>query len=402
VNRIFVARLAGMAVFDPAGDKIGRIRDVVIALRGRLPPRVHGFVVEVLPRRRVFLPITRITSIEAGAVIFTGKLNVRRFERRAMETLAIGELLDRHVEYRGERVIVQDLAMEEQHPSEWLITKVAIRRGTRRRGETLIVNWDEVSGFESVPEDQGAAYLLAAFEEMPPADLANMLHDLPGKRMAEIAAALSDDRLADVLEELPERDQVLVLSRLREDRAANVLEQMGPDDAADLLQELPPDQAELLLKLMVPEEAEPVRRLLTYSGNTAGGMMTTEPVILPPTATVAEALAHIRIEEQTPAIAAQVFVTRPPTETPTGKFLGTAHFQRLLREPPSTLLGKVLDVSVDPIGPDLTVLEVARYLATYNLVAVPVVDDLGRLIGAVTVDDVLDHMLPKDWRERND
>jgi len=397
-----VARLAGMAVFDPAGDKIGRIRDVVIALRGRLPPRVHGFVVEVLPRRRVFLPITRITSIEAGAVIFTGKLNVRRFERRAMETLAIGELLDRHVEYRGERVIVQDLAMEEQHPSEWLITKVAIRRGTRRRGETLIVNWDEVSGFESVPEDQGAAYLLAAFEEMPPADLANMLHDLPGKRMAEIAAALSDDRLADVLEELPERDQVLVLSRLREDRAANVLEQMGPDDAADLLQELPPDQAELLLKLMVPEEAEPVRRLLTYSGNTAGGMMTTEPVILPPTATVAEALAHIRIEEQTPAIAAQVFVTRPPTETPTGKFLGTAHFQRLLREPPSTLLGKVLDVSVDPIGPDLTVLEVARYLATYNLVAVPVVDDLGRLIGAVTVDDVLDHMLPKDWRERND
>ncbi|QSI49892.1 CBS domain-containing protein [Thermobispora bispora] len=399
---MFVARLAGMAVFDPAGDKIGRIRDVVIALRGRLPPRVHGFVVEVLPRRRVFLPITRITSIEAGAVIFTGKLNVRRFERRAMETLAIGELLDRHVEYRGERVIVQDLAMEEQHPSEWLITKVAIRRGTRRRGETLIVNWDEVSGFESVPEDQGAAYLLAAFEEMPPADLANMLHDLPGKRMAEIAAALSDDRLADVLEELPERDQVLVLSRLREDRAANVLEQMGPDDAADLLQELPPDQAELLLKLMVPEEAEPVRRLLTYSGNTAGGMMTTEPVILPPTATVAEALAHIRIEEQTPAIAAQVFVTRPPTETPTGKFLGTAHFQRLLREPPSTLLGKVLDVSVDPIGPDLTVLEVARYLATYNLVAVPVVDDLGRLIGAVTVDDVLDHMLPKDWRERND
>lgn len=397
-----MARLAGMAVFDPAGDKIGRIRDVVIALHGRLPPRVHGFVVEVLPRRRVFLPITRITSIEAGAVIFTGKLNVRRFERRAMETLAIGELLDRHVEYRGERVIVQDLAMEEQHPSEWLITKVAIRRGTRRRGETLIVNWDEVSGFESVPEDQGAAYLLAAFEEMPPADLANMLHDLPGKRMAEIAAALSDDRLADVLEELPERDQVLVLSRLREDRAANVLEQMGPDDAADLLQELPPDQAELLLKLMVPEEAEPVRRLLTYSGNTAGGMMTTEPVILPPTATVAEALAHIRIEEQTPAIAAQVFVTRPPTETPTGKFLGTAHFQRLLREPPSTLLGKVLDVSVDPIGPDLTVLEVARYLATYNLVAVPVVDDLGRLIGAVTVDDVLDHMLPKDWRERND
>lgn len=402
MDRIFVARLAGIAVFDPAGDQIGRIRDVVVALRGPLPPRVHGFVVEVQPRRRVFLPITRITSIEAGAVIFTGELNMRRFEQRSTETLAIGELLDLNVEYKGERVTVQDLAMEQYQSAEWLISKVAVRRGTRRRGETLIVDWDEVSGFNVVQKDQGAANLLAVFDALRAADLANMLHELPDKRMAEVASALTDERLAEVLEELPERDQVIVLSRLNQERAADVLEAMSPDDATDLLQELPPEQAEVLLQLMMPEEAAPVRRLLTYAEHTAGGMMTTEPVILPPTATVAEALAHIGKKERSPAIAAQVYVTRPPGETPTGRFLGVAHFQRLLREPPSTLLGGVIDITMDPIRPELTVPEVACYLATYNLVAAPVVDEHGRLLGAVAVDDVLDHMLPEDWRERHD
>ncbi|GLW97741.1 magnesium transporter [Microtetraspora sp. NBRC 16547] len=397
-----MARLAGLAVFDPAGDQIGRIRDVVVALRGRLPPRVHGFVVEIQPRRRVFLPITRITRIESRAAIFTGKINMRRFEQRQSETLAIGEMLDLTVHYQGKEVTVLDLAMEQARPAEWVIGKVAVRRGSRRRGETLIVGWDEVTGFGVVQKDQGAANLLAVFDTMRSADLANMLHELPRKRMAEVAAALDDDRLADVLEELPDRDRVTVLSQLHAERAADVLEAMNPDDAADLLQDLPTDEAEALLRLMIPEEAAPVRRLLTYDEDTAGGMMTTEPVILPPNATVAEALAHIRQREQTPAVAAQVFVARPPTETPTGRFLGVAHFQRLLREPPSTLLGGVIDNTVDPIRPDLPLPGVASLLATYNLVATPVVDEHGRLLGAVTVDDVLDHMLPEDWREKHD
>ncbi|WP_204054377.1 magnesium transporter MgtE N-terminal domain-containing protein, partial [Planomonospora parontospora] len=211
-----------------------------------------------------------------------------------------------------------------------------------------------------------------------------------------------DVRLADVLEELPERDQIGILSRLHPERAADVLEEMRPDDAADLLQDLSPEQAEALMALMEPEEAAPVRRLLVYPENTAGGIMTSEPLILPPTAAVAEALAVIRQQDHIPAVATQVYVTRPPVETPTGRFLGLVHFQRLLREPPSTLLGTVMDDSLDPIRPDLTLRQVTSYLATYDLVAVPVVDDAGRLVGAVTVDDVLDHLLPGDWREEED
>ena len=139
--------------------------------------------------------------------------------------------------------------------------------------------------------------------------------------------------------------------------------------------------------------------------------MTPEPVILPPDATVAEALARIRDADLSPSLAAQVYVVRAPFETPTGKYLGVAHFQRLLREPPSTLVSGVLDSALEPIGPDAPLSQVTRYFATYNLVALPVVDEndhlLGavtvgadkRLLGVVTVDDVIDHMLPANWRE---
>jgi Mg/Co/Ni transporter MgtE len=192
---------------------------------------------------------------------------------------------------------------------------------------------------------------------------------------------------------------VAILAGLHQERAADVLEAMDPDDAADLLSELPEDDAERLLQLMEPEEAAPVRRLLTYAERTAGGLMTTEPIVLEPDATVAEALARIRVSDLKPAQAAQVYVCRPPTETPTGIYLGLVHFQKLLREPPYTLLGAIVDGDLDALSPDAVLERITHYLATYNMVAAPVVDEHDHLLGAVTVDDVLDHMLPDDWRE---
>ncbi|PPK98793.1 Mg/Co/Ni transporter MgtE [Kineococcus xinjiangensis] len=413
-SRVFVARLAGTAVFDPQGDQVGRVRDVVATMRpGRQPARIIGLVIEVPGRRRVFVPMTRVTSMDAGQVITTGLVNMRRFEQRPTETLLLGELLDRTVTLADGSgpATIEDLGIEQLRPREWRLTKVFVRRGEhgrglsgrlRRRGETFIVDADAVVGLAVPHADQGATNLLAAFDELKAADLADVIHELTAKRRKEVAAALDDERLADVLEELPEDDQVEILSHLEGDRAAHVLEAMQPDDAADLLSELPPEQAERLLELMEPDDAESVRRLLAYDERTAGGLMTTDPVMLGPEATIAEALAHLRRQELTPTLAAAVFVCRPPLETPTGRFLGVAHIQRLLREAPHIAVGQVLDKDVETLGPDDTLQKITRYLATYNLVSAPVVDEEGHLLGAVTVDDVLDHLLPDDWRDEDE
>jgi flagellar motility protein MotE (MotC chaperone)/sporulation protein YlmC with PRC-barrel domain len=406
-TRVFVGRLTGLQVFDPAGDQVGRVRDLVAVIRpGGLPPRILGLVVEVFGRRAIFLPMTRVTSIDSGQVITTGVVNMRRFEQRPSETRVVGEMLDRRVRIKdtGVEGTVYDVAIEQERNRDWVVSRVALQEGSKRfgrRGQTHLVEWWEIEGFDVEASTQGATHLLAALEEMKPADLATVIHDLPAKRRGEIAAALDDERLADVLEELPEEDQVEILGQLDDERAADVLEEMSPDDAADLIADLPPETAQTLLALMEPDEAEDVRRLLSYEERTAGGMMTTEPVILPPDATVAEALAHVRNAELTPSLAALVYVTRPPLEPPTGRLLGVAHIQRLLREPPSTLVGGVLDESTTALKPTASLEDVARHLATYNLVASPVVDDDGRLLGAVTVDDLLDHLLPENWRGRS-
>ena len=392
-------------MFDPAGDQVGRVRDLVCVLRPAGRPRVLGLVVEVFGRRSIFVPMTRVTHIDSSKIITTGLVNMRRFEQRPSETLVFGEMLDRRVRIResGIEGTVYDVAMEQERNRDWVISRVALQEGSKRfgrRGQTHVEEWEEIEGFGATEEgSQGATHLLAALEEMKPADLASVMHDLPAKRRGEIAAALDDERLADVLEELPEEDQVEILGNLDKERAADVLQEMSPDDAADLIADLPTETAEMLLDLMEPEEAEDVRRLLTYEERTAGGMMTTEPVILPPDATVADALAHVRNAELTPSLAALVYVTRAPLETPTGKLLGVVHIQRLLREPPSTMIGSILDNDTDPLKETASLEEVARHLATYNLVAAPVVDDVGRLVGAVAVDDLLDHLLPENWRE---
>ncbi|HEX8581899.1 MAG TPA: CBS domain-containing protein, partial [Acidimicrobiales bacterium] len=164
---------------------------------------------------------------------------------------------------------------------------------------------------------------------------------------------------------------------------------------------MPAERRQELLAAMEPEEATPLRRLLTYASSTAGGLMTPEPVVLAPTTTVAEAQARLRQPELPMALAAQVFVARPPTETPTGPYLGSVGFQRLLREAPSTAIGECLDEGPDAaVPPDLPDADVAERLARYDAMAVAVCDDAGRLVGAVTVDDVLDHLLPEDWRSR--
>jgi CBS domain-containing protein len=392
-NQVFTSRLKGRPLLDKEDLTIGRIRDVVILPGpGKEPPRALGLVV-TLQRRRIFVNLGQIAEISVdGAHLHGGTVDLERFTRRTGEILA-SELYGQHVEDRT--VVDVAISPSEQRRVGWEVSALAISHGRSllHRGPE-IVPWDRYPGlFKTDPLGEQ----LAELREMQPADLATAVEGLPPSRRSQIAAALEDEQLADLLEELPEEDQVRLLTGLGLERSADVVEEMQPDDAADLLAELPAEQRERLLTAMETVQAEDLRRLLRYSPKTAGGLMTSQPLIVTPDTPVAEVLARIRDPDTPVTAAAQVYVCEPPMVTPTGRYLGSVGFQRLLRRAPSLLVGQCVEGRVF-VRPELPERDLAARIAAYNLVSVAVCDEDGRLVGAVTVDDVLDHLLPADWR----
>jgi Mg/Co/Ni transporter MgtE len=275
--------------------------------------------------------------------------------------------------------------------------RLARRSALRRRPSARVVDWDEVASLFAPPDEIAAEAV--RLRDMHPSDVAHLIISLPLAQRLKLAAAMEDDRLADVLEELSEEKQLALVQDLDIDRLVSVMEEMEYDDAVDLLAEMPGEQRTRVLEAMDADEADVMRRLLAYGEGTAGGLMTPEMIVLGPTATVAEALARIRDPEWLISVAAQVFVTLPPYVAPTGTYLGVAHFQRLLREPPSALLSSCLEEEAT-VTPDESERDVAERLAAYNLLAIGVCDRRRHLLGVITVDDVLDRALPAGWRQR--
>jgi CBS domain-containing protein len=392
----YVSRLTRLPLVDAAGADVGHVADVVLGLGAR-PPRVNGFVVSgAIQRRRVFVGAPRIGEISStGLRLRRGSVNLRQFELRPGERLAAGELVGRRL--RDRRVVDVGIRAAPE-PFSWEVATVAL--GTRRvpglRRAPEVIDWSEAGELftDEHPLDRQAA----ALGGLHPVDMAASLRRMPLSRRRRLAEALEDERLADLLEELPEDEQVRLVEGLDPERLGRVLDEMEADDAADLLGEFTPALRAQLLGAMDPEEAEPVRRLLSYEPDTAGGLMTPEPIILAPHATVAEALARVRDPDLPVPLAAQVFVCQPPLETPTGRYIGVVGVQRLLREAPSKPVGRCIDEDWEPVDSGASDREVAGRLAAYDVVALPVTDDASRLVGAVTIDDVLDRILPVGWR----
>lgn len=392
---IFVSRLVRLPLLDADGHPIGRVEDVVTVPSGTDPARVLGLVVGV-DRRRIFVNEARVGSIDpTGVRLRSAAIDVLPFRQRPGEKLAVNDIHGTRID---DDVIVDSAIEESSRTGFWFVVAVALgKRGPLRRRRPRVVEWGDVAGhFDPGPEYAEVAEL----RNMHQSDVAERIRGLPHARRRRLAELMEDDRLADLLEELPEDEQIRLIQGLDLERAAHVLEEMEPDDAVDLLGEMTDAEAQRLLAAMEPEDSTPLRQLLAYDEDTAGGLMTPEPVVMTGTATVAEALATVREPELPMELAAQVFITRPPTSAPTGAYIGTVPFQRLLREPPSTRLEDCAFSEPEPVAPELPLREVAERLAAYDALAVPVCDDSGRLIGAVTVDDVLDHVLPEGWRRR--
>jgi CBS domain-containing protein len=390
---VFTSRLAGRPLLDKDELPVGRVQDtLILPTAAGEPPWVLGLVV-TLHRRQIFVNIRRIAEISvAGAHLQGGTVDLRRFARRPGEMLA-SEL---YGQTAGDALVLDvGITPTQRQRGGWEVSVLALghRRGLRRQ-TSAVVPWDKHPDLFKVGE---LAERLVQLRELHPKDLASAVLALSPTRKMQLAAALDDEQLADVLEQMSEEDQVRLLSGLGTERTADVVEEMEPDDAADLLAELPDDERERLLAAMENVQAADLRRLLRYGPATAGGLMTSHPLVVTPDATVAEVLARIRRAEVPPTAAVQVYVCEPPTATPTGRFLGTCGFQRLLRHPPGENVTTCIDETAF-VRPELSDHQVALRMAGYDLMSVAVCDEEGHLLGAITVDDVLDRLLPADWR----
>ncbi len=403
---IYAFRVMRLPLRDAGGAPIGRIEDIVAVpgspARGDEPavaPRVVGFVARS-QRRRIFVNANRVAELGAeGARLRSWDVDLNPFRARPGEVLIGDDLIDRRI---GDEQ-VSDVALRQAHDQRttwWEIDKVRLaKRGAlRRRPSYRLVDVDEVPELFGTPTEMQAQ--AARLRELHPAEVAAIVRALPIDQRRQLAAAMDDERLADVLEELPEEEQVRIVEGLDRGQLERVFDEMEYDDLADLLGEMAPERQEQMLGVMDEDDADVVRRLLAYAEETAGGMMTPEAIILGPTDTVADALAQLRRSDWVVSLATQVFVVDAPFRPPTGRFHGVVHMQHLLREAPQMELGDL--VTDDPsVGPDATDRHVAETLASYDLLAIAVLDDAGRFLGTVTVDDVIDRMLGKGWRARH-
>jgi CBS domain-containing protein len=391
---VFTSRLAGRRLLDAEGMSIGRVHDVVLLQpAGADPPRALGLVV-LVQRRQIFVSLGRVAEMSVDGITLDGSsVDLGHFRQRAGELLA-SELYDKPA---GDGVVLDVGIVPAAGGRSWEVSVLAVgqRRGLLRQAAT-IVPWDK---HRTLFDAGGVGEQIAALRDMNPTDLAEAVEVMPTARRRQLADALQDEELADVLQEMPEDDQIGFLAGLGPERIADVIEEMEPDDAADLLAEMPAGQREQLLRDMQPDRAADLRRLLAYGPSTAGGLMTSLPLIVTPEVSVAEVLARIRQPSRGATEAAQVYVCEPPAVTPTGRFLGSVGFQRLLREAPSVPVGQCIEEN-SFIRPELPETAVATRMAAYNLIGIAVCDDAGRLLGAVTVDDVLDRLLGADWRRR--
>jgi CBS domain-containing protein len=396
---VYAFRVMRLPLLDADGAAIGRLEDIVVVPGlGNGAPRVVGFVASS-QRRRIFVNAARVELDGDGARMRSWDVDVHPFKPKTGEILLGTHIIDRKL---GEET-VSDVALRTVVTPRATIFEVAKVRLTRRsalrrRPSFRLADWDEelvrslFTGTEMAAE-------AARLRDMHPSDVAAAVRALPLQQRRQLAEMLDDERLADLLEELPEAEQLRIIEGLDLERLLGVLDEMEYDDLADLLAEMPGEQRTRILEAMEPEEADTLRQLLSYPEGSAGAMMTPEIIILGPTATVAEALAQIRDPEWLVSIAAQVFVCQPPYKPPTGTYLGVVYFQRLLREPPSMQIGRCI-VEEPSVVATMSDRDVAERLATYNLLALPVCDDAGHLLGAITVDDVLDRTLPAGWRQR--
>ncbi len=405
---LYLSQVLGRPILDLEGERVATLKDVIVRLGQGDHPPVAGFVARYR-RRDFFLPRWRISHFgENGVRLTSDILDLRPFVRREGEVLLASDVLDKQlIDVDGKRVVrVNDVQIIEA-ANEWHVTGADVslaglwRRlapGFLRTGRPVeVIDWADVGYLATDAATVQLKSSRGKLARLHPVEIARLAEAFSYQQGAEIVESLDDETAAEMLEEMPAQRQAQILGDMDEERAADILEHMSPDEAADVLGDLPEEKAEGLLLRMEDEEQADVAELLVYADDTAGGLMTNEFVSLPLDLTAGEALARLREMAETPNMIYYLYVVAAEDSW---KLVGVIALRNLILADQSAPLGEVMRSDLQVAHPDDKAVEVAQKISEYNLLALPVVDDLGDILGIVTVDDAIEILLPKDWRQR--
>jgi CBS domain-containing protein len=406
---LYLSQVLGRPIRDLEGERVATVKDVIVRLGDDDHPPVTGLVARYR-RRDFFMSRWRMTDLsEQGVRLNSDILDLRPFVRRDGEVLLARDVLDKQlIDVDGKRVVrVNDVQIIDA-AGEWRVTGADVslqglwRRlapsgfvGTNRPVEVL--DWADVGYLATDAATVQLKSSRGKLARLHPVEIARLAEALSYHHGSEVVESLDDETAAETLEEMPAETQARILGDMDEERAADILEWMSPDEAADVLGDLPEDKAEELLGLMEQQEQADVVELLPYEDDTAGGLMTTEFVTLPRELTVGEALARLRDMAETPNMIYYLYVVE--TEG-SWKLSGVIALRSLILAEPEMPLEEAMRTEFQKANPDEPAVEVAKRIAEYNLLALPVIDDSGDILGIITVDDAMEILLPKDWRQR--
>ena len=408
---VHVSAVAGSPLLDSVGERLGRVEDVVarLDLDDGLPP-VIGLKARI-GGREMFVPISRIERLEpAAARTSTTKLNLAQFERRPGELLLRADVLDRSLIHVSTARLVKarevELVCED---GTWRVAGIDTSFRARRwrllprrfRGHdtehTRFVPWRDMEPFVRHVPSSRLKLASRRIARLHPAQIADLVEAASHEEGEEILEAVGQDKEleADVFEELDDEHQVEFLRERSDHEVSGVLSRMASDDAADLLLEIEQDRRLPILNLLPTAKQRKIKGLLGYNPSTAGGLMNPDFVPVSTDATVGDALARVRASELAPQ---QVFTVCVVDGS--GTFVGAVSLAELVRASEHESISSLIDAPTPSVPAEADLPDVARVMTDYNLIAMPVLDGEGKPVGVIAVDDVLELLLPEEWRWR--
>jgi magnesium transporter len=405
----FLSEMIKKPVIDNVGKTVGKLVDVIVST-DRPYPKVKALSVSTTKGKTVAIPSEQIERLENGMKLKVKADDVATYEKEEHEVLLAADVLDRQVvDVEGKKLRrVNDLKLARTNGSYRLIgvdigatgllRRLGIERMVERVGihpEENYIAWTDVDSIRSDPMSVKLTVPKYNITQLHPADIAEIVDQLNLQEGLTLINSLDEEAAADTLEETSEERQISLIEGMDAERAADILEEMAPDDAADLLGDLPADRAEAILELMEPDESEDIKELLEYPEDTAGGIMTNEFIAVNKEQTVEQALGEVRKAAKSVESIYYIYVTSNGND-----LVGVTSLRDILTAPGDTKLSTLMHTDLITADVREDQHEVARKIAKYNLLALPVVEGGTEIKGIVTVDDAIDIVLPTAWKKK--